>query len=297
LKQLIKIPHNENRWMDELMLDRPRVISSGQLAHILKISTSPFPELCDVVELRKTGWEKTIIMKSMYCLNTFRHELGLEPYNFGFNRFHVVKPKEYEKKVRQEEVEEGRCLHGRAYLQRRSDRVAFTLDATHELAHMAAYNVLLIKVRGSEFFIRDRQNGFGIKHEKGQVGEGLNEAVTEIIAHIIRLRLVKLRGGLSPDAKTALTESWSYLPLIKVVNAIVDKISRNANDQRMVEESLFSDYFCGTKRFFTKLYKRLPGAAEILRQMGKTPADALKAAKKLKLKEIVPLLSDIVKNS
>lgn len=289
MKEILKVRYREDKFMDELVVHWP-VFGAGKKLFILHdILSNPAPDPFPVAELDKDSWETLAINAAGRHFNDLRGSLGLAAHRFPCERLHILDAKTFEEHVNEDGRTAGTCQNGHIYIVRHGDRVRFLCDLTHEMAHLHAFSRMRLSFADEAARLVSLRHGLHVYRYRGKEGAGLDEAVTEIIGHIIRERMRREGIGLRAEEAGALSRSWSYLPQIEIVDAVIDALDR---PREKIINMIFQDYFSGTNRFFSALYRLKPGAAAILRRMGVTTDDALATARELG----IPGLAEHIEN-
>ena len=291
MQKTYKIPYRKDKWADEVRIYWPLIGANKNIYSASLIMGKPAPNPYQVEELKKTEWEIRIIESAHHHFNNLRNSLHLKPHNFSLDRFHILEPENFEKHINEDGRTAGECKDGHVFLVRGKDRVRFICDLTHELAHLYAYRTVLIWFTNEVVNYKSVHDGLRRNFYRSKKGEGLNEAVTEIIGHIVRTRMCDDNCGISSPEKMRVHRSWVYLPQTEVVDAVIDTLDPK---RQPVIDCLFTDYFCGTDQFFQLLYRKMPGTAAILRSMGIKSEDALSTAKKLKMSDLVQRIEKMI---
>ena len=278
------------RWADEVTC-----VGCGRKRNelIRNALFSSLPDAHGVDDLPKTDIERTLVAETSAAANEVLQGQGLPGSPISDARVHVLTDAEFEATIGR--GCRGKCAYGHVYLRRQDDLTNFAHELTHEIAHLISFLAIRVTAETRPDGHRDlqilpRRSGLSLygldPAEEDPLFNGLNEAVTEIIAHEIRAALAVSSKILSADGCQQLIKTWVYLPQIKLIWHLLDRLQAAGGDSDPGRE-LLQDYFAGTSRFLNRLYAADPGALRLLRTMGTRASDAFGAADKLGCPEIM----------
>ena len=251
----------------------------------------------DVSDLEKTEEEKHMISMAQTAFDKLFEDMKLLPQKFKESEIHIVDENEYAEKIQDHGKEKtfGKFSFGHVYCIR-GDRREFLRVLVHELAHKASYYGLAVNVGNAVYDIALRKTGLTSQGRgEKRLFEGMNEAVTELIAKDILRRICEDNNFSEEDKRYLIMEMTSYLPQVLVVTGLTNKLADN--DRYLAGKLLadfFRSYFNGDYSFFKEIEKKQSGATKIMREMGTKDEDALIAAKRLSLPESEKIIRKII---
>jgi len=167
-------------------------------------------------------------------------------------------------------------------------------DLTHELSHIVSYGALQVhgfdKRGKAEVHRKPMQSGFAfwewspsdmLSKEKTPAFAGWNEAVTELMAHLVRKRLRKIGSPLGEEEQDGLESSFVYYPHLMILQRLIGECFPAAGERDEAFKELYRAYLKGNYDYLDKLDERRPGVREILHGMGAEFDDAMKAMRAL----------------
>jgi hypothetical protein len=245
------------------------------------------PDLCGVVDLKKTPQEETQISETVEAINVIRQRLKLEPRLFSLERVHVLSPEEMYSKVVPTRFA-GKALYGHVYLLRNESPVDFQAILAHELTHALSFSWLELHHDGAEAWpgerwppVCSRRTGLALIDPSYGTWlphfHGLNEGVTESVALMARGILSNRSKVLGEQEKQRIVRWMSSPPLVKFIDELVLLVA-GEGDSVPVWSVLAKDLFAGADEFLKLLEVKLPGATERLRRTGARPPELLAAA-------------------
>ncbi|MFA6604209.1 MAG: hypothetical protein WCT10_05255 [Patescibacteria group bacterium] len=278
------------RWVDEVTCVGCDPQKTSLICNAL---FSSLPDIHHVVDLPKTDNERSLIIETVAAANDLLPKLGLPDSPISEARIHILADDEFDAKFGHRC--RGKCAYSHVYLRRQTDLVDFAHKLTHELAHLLSFLAIEVTAATQSDDSRDlqilpRRSGLSLYGLEPAMDDplfnGLNEAMTEIVAHDLRLGLAEHSQILSPDDLRLLAKSWLYLPQIKIVLYLRNQLLEADPDSNPQRE-LHQDYLAGTSRFLNRLYAHNRPALLLLRTMGTKPDEAFRAADALGCPEIM----------
>jgi hypothetical protein len=273
------------KWFDRAWIDAPQ----EDKEYFERMALGPIPAAKGMEGMEKNAFERQGFEAAHAALNVFRGELGLDPVVIGSARLHVIEPKLYMEKFGSES--RGASAYGHGYIARKRSRTGFLGTLTHELTHMASGQAMRVYAREKDGKLEGlhlpMQSGFAFWNRKPIKGRendaetpsfhGLNEAVTELIAHDVRNRLRDTGTPLSQDEQREMEESFSYYPLIVLLRRIIATAFPKIGERDAAWKDLYRDYMNGEYGIIKRLDERTPGVSKILHDMT-TEMDSITAA-------------------
>ncbi|MBU0625657.1 hypothetical protein KKF05_04920 [Patescibacteria group bacterium] len=244
----------------------------------------------------KTRFDRALIHASIRALNAVRGNLGLEPIALPLEHFHLLSEDEYIQMFEGAAETGGLTAFREMYIRHCSRRADLARRITHELAHAACFHQYTVAAQIVEPNDQDcealeddddNEEDCGgvliksIRHDRsglqlaGKKFQGLDEAITEILASLIRSRMIADRHPLSKAAVEELTTYCSYLPQISVIFRVISDLYEKREVGLAV---LIWDYLTGSNDFCRRLRRRDRQMHDLIRQMGDEPEDALRTA-------------------
>jgi hypothetical protein len=275
------------RWYDHLEM---RVRDEAFARRITdKLAAGP-PDAFDVTDLRKTRPEKRLIAIAAAAVEAVLREYGADPNRppLSPKHVHLIAAEEMAAKIGRQAG--GKTHVGHVYLCRNSDLVKFLRILTHELTHRSSFLSLVVvedrpeAAEGNNAIVMTRRVGLGragLPPEREICFDGLDEAVTEILAREARKKLVPRLEGLDAARRDELAEVIYYPGPIMVAAKLIEKVAGEAQDFRGIRTMLVQDYVSGQTRFLDRLAEADAAAYETVRNMSPAHADAVQAAQKL----------------
>jgi len=261
----------------------------GLLQKMLEAGIRARPDDKNFSELIKTGFERRTIRESVRWLNAIRREYGLEAVDIPVQMVHVMDPAVFETYMRRYRGVRGRkpmpagtTRFPHALMKRVADGAECVMNTTHEVVHLAAYTLFLFRADmdiGHLRFTADSR--VDIRRSGLRVGDdgflGLNEAITEYIARVIRQKMAE-SGGLSDRLKKKVIGFGTYEPQIAVLERVVRELFENQDYGMSIA---IWDYFTGSNDFLLHIRRQRPEMIRPLRGMNGYEKSALETAKAL----------------
>lgn len=263
----------------------------------------------DFYEKPKTWFDRTLIHAAIRALNAVRQNLCLEPITLSLDHFHLLSEDEYDQLFDGAAETGGLTAFREMYIRRCSRRVDLAMRVTHELAHAACFQQYAVMARVVEPGDEDTEvpendddeedcGGVvieSIQHDRcglqlaGKKFRGLDEAVTEILATLIRSRMIAGRHPLSKTAAEELITYCSYSAQIKVVFRVIHDLYRERGVGTAV---LIWDHLTGSNDFCRRLQRRDRQMYNLVQQMGDEPGDAYQTALALGYHEVAEEIAE-----
>src|SRR3989344_2276800 len=290
----------------EKWADRIRIFD-GSPAQAVEVGAADLsvrlPDLFQVRDADKTAGAQTAISETVAAINELRRIFGgFGPLKISEVRVHILDEAECQNKISPGRASvQGRSRFGHVYLRRSLPLADFMAVLAHELLHDISYLWLdcwkpgAVSADGIRWppFVERRQGMLLIDPSYGTWlphFHGLNEAVTETAAMLVRGLMVDRTCLLDDTGKQRLKTFVSSQPLVALMDCLLATTAGPGGDAIAVWNTLFRDFLTGTDEFLLLLEKRLPGATEILRATGARPEELLPTAEKHGLTDIVPLI-------
>lgn len=277
------------RWYDHLEMRIPDEAFARRIVE--QLAGGP-PDAFGVTELRKTRPEKKLIVAAAEAVEAVLRDYGAVPNRPPLTpkRVHLITAEEMAAKIGRQAG--GKTHLGHVYLCRNSDQIKFLRILAHELIHRAAYLSLVVveDPRGeadrNNAIVLTRRVGLGragLPPQREISFDGLDEALTEILAREARKKLAQSIPGLTDAGREELAEVVFYPGPIMVMAKVIEKVAGEGRDFRGWRTQLVRDYVTGSTRFLDTLAGMDAGAYETVRNMSPAHADAVAAARKLGL--------------
>ena len=249
------------------------------------------PYLARILEHERepTELEKRVIFSAGIALTRLSERLGLPAVDVPPSRVHILSGSEPEFAER---VDLPRRLavseFGHVYIPRSEDPVTFARHLTHEICHAGSRLSIRLAQGASprHVDISHRQMGFAFRPEgiAEPYFNGLNEGVTELVAHRLRNAMAKEDLGLDRDQARVFARRVEYRPWVILVDALVRLVADTEHAaSKRIRDDLLRDYFRGGHEFLRRLSKCRKGSVKLLRQAESSPADAIAVADALGL--------------
>ncbi len=252
----------------------------------------------------KTPYERRVIREAIAGLNVLRSEYGLGTIVIPTRLVHVMDPQAFDTFMRRDRdlrrrknMPEGSTAVPHSFVKRREDRPRFIRTMTHEIVHMAAYVLVVLRVDmdvdtlqfSAGLEIAERRNGIKVGNQ-GFVG--LNEAITESLARSVRERMMISPRHLSHRTLDAVLEYGDYEPQVIVLRHVIGEVFKNPSFGMSLA---LWDYFTGSSDFLRLIRKRRPAFISPLRAMTGFERSALKTAVDLELKNAAAEIRRIIR--
>lgn len=204
-------------------------------------------------------------------------------FKFDSSHVHVIDESDFSKKFGADNAAAHSCGH--VYLIRSGDNWEFVHRLTHELAHIISFQEFIILPLNDLIFF-DASNcrgGLEIIRKKERLFSGLNEAITEIIAHEVRKIVVDYHDALelnylSTEDKRNLLKFYSYYEHVTIIRQLIKFGKYDVVGQEKMFQRVLSDYVFGTYNFFKDLSLN-SGQVKILQKMDTSVLAASETAK------------------
>jgi hypothetical protein len=249
---------------------------------------APLPDCYQVAncELRKNEFEIKAIAHIAASTDQTVKKLGLSSRNIHPERIHILHKDDYRRILGGRD--DARTVLGHTYITRTNDMIAMLFMLTHELAHLASYLSLLVRLGPNAGHVSWKRNGYMIqRNDKNLLFTGLNEACAELLAGLIRRMLLMYTGLITPEEHKELKSGYIYSAQVRVVTTFIDLINERkgyVNDEALVE--LIRGYLTGELNFMRMANQVMPKSIPILRTMSAEPESALIAAYALGQKDV-----------
>jgi len=275
------------RWYDHLEM---RIRDEAFARRITDQLTAGSPDAFDVTDLRKTKPEKRLIAIAAAAVEAVLLDYGAVPNRppLSPKHVHLIAAEEMAAKIGRQAG--GKTHLGHVYLCRNSDLVKFLRILTHELTHRSSFLSLTVvedrpeAAHGNNAIVMTRRVGLGragLPPEREISFDGLDEAITEILAREARKKLVPRLEGLDAAQSEELAEIVFYPGPIMIAAKLIEKVAGQEQDYRDIRTMLIQDYVSGGTRFLDRLSEMDAAAYETVRNMSPAHADAAQAAQKL----------------
>ena len=282
-----------DRWLDHAIAVLPdrwvKATWKNDGPSLRKLFIPPYQAM-DItgLELEKTPDELTAIRTMGQAANRLLAEFGQPPQDIDPTLIHFLE----DTAATDELLEGGEAVTtcGRIYLRRRPDLEWNVFILTHELAHLIAFTVMLMRTArksgGTGLEVTElalQRSGLG-RHDKRLGGPyrtrflALNEAVTEMVASGIRKRLPDdgpLARLISLDDVRTMVSEWQALELTV---ALYQSLAADAAERRVLRRMLVNDYLTCNRDFLRLLTERRPEAVKLLLSLNAKPTDIAVAA-------------------
>lgn len=233
----------------------------------------PSPDVWRVADLEPTPREAEIMTACFDALDAFIAMLGIGPIAIDRSLVHLIGTETV--KTRDSDVP-GWCNYGNVYVQRQlPEREAeFVLMFTHEIAHLASYLRIEVIVERKDGRLFEEVHTPRLGLAAGNSFRGLNEAVTEMMAHMIRRQLLKRDIAFPDSVREKIVSRWHYYPHVLVT----EEVLKRQGDLAPMANRLFRDALLGTYGLLRKISRTQRGVIQALRVMNRTVASAHEVA-------------------
>jgi len=281
------VPTAPERWFDRLEI---RVRDEAFAERIGKQLAEGPPDAFGVTDLPKNGLELKLIALAADAVAAVLADYGAAPSRppLSPDRVHILSAEEFAARIGPRTG--GKTQYGHAYLRRNDDWIKFLRILTHELTHRSAFLSIVVTEGPADEPGEDcaliLPTGVGL----GRAGlppkrelsfDGLDEAVTEILAREARKRLARTIAGMNAAQRDDLAENIFYPGPIMVTAKLIEAVAGGTQDFRGIRTMLVQDYVSGEARFLDRLAEQDEAAYQAVRTMGPTHADAIQAARRL----------------
>ncbi|MBU0625656.1 hypothetical protein KKF05_04915 [Patescibacteria group bacterium] len=282
------------RWADRILISGAVENEADKIRRRLAGSLSDCYGVAGQ-ELRKTAFELQAIQQISGLLNVMANSMQLTPRGITSARVHLLQPNDYRLFLGDED--NARTVLGHTYIAHTTDKVAKMFLLTHELAHLASYLCLQVNVTPRAIHVTWKKSGYRMQGQRGNQFTGLNEAVAEIVAGLIREIIVRRSGLLNTPQKKDLTSKYLYAPQVRIVQCLVDRIAKHENcDDANALLDAIRGFLSGGVSFLRRANRAVPGAAAILRAMNNQPESVLIAAYALGMTDIYTEINDVLRS-
>jgi hypothetical protein len=273
-------------WADKVLI-RGMDIDVAEAERVRRRSLGPLPDCFQVFghELRKTAFETQTIALISKLMDLMAKSFDIDPRGILPSRVHILSSENYRLFLGGDD--ETRTVLGHTYIVRPKNRVVEMFLLTHELVHLSSYLCLTITVDSRASTVSWKKSGYEQRGRNGRQFSGLNKAVAEIIAQLLRELVIRRSGLLKGDQKNILTDKCLYSPQVQVVRALIDRIAQHENcDKTDLIFDIISGFLAGRTSFIRRANRAVPGAAAILRSMSPQLESAVVAAYALGLHDV-----------
>lgn len=253
------------------------------------------PAIPDFVQLPSTEFERNALLTVQDVINVIRKKCGQSPFSVSPDRLHIVESASLRAKLGRDC--QGYETLGRIYI---SDAVrvyptSFAYTLSHEMSHVSSYSAAWFnfEMQAEKAVLTDVfQTRSGLQRH-GSDGKpelhGLNEAVTEYLASLIRIVLSHEEGDFAKDcAAKAYTIDTDYATITALTNTLCRELGRGYRDDWTctadVWACLLIDYWSGSDDFLDWLAGPYPDMAKDLRQLDTNAAQAKEFANRYGLR-------------
>jgi len=238
------------------------------------------PQMSEHEELSKTYMEIAIWDICVGALNRVLAKLEQPAIFADFDRLHVLETAVFDKDLGANCA--GKFQYGHVYVRRVENAYDLVGFLCHELVHLASRFELTLAPAGDRARIESVREGHLVAasdDDSPPLFLGLNEAVTEQLASMVRREVLRSLNGTSDENRIRLSATWCYEPQIMVVTEACNRLAAVLGlEPRQTGRFLFRGYFNGSNAFVRKLRLNLPETYAALRDMGDDAADARRAA-------------------
>lgn len=283
------LPYMERPWNAEFRVVTRASPEDGELLEGA-LAEDPYLPLKLEHELEHSDGERAAIVASNEALARLTERLGVPETRVPERRIHILTEAEFNTKVARQA--HAKTIFGHVYVPRAEDPVQFARLLTHELCHAASsYRIHVIQSEEARHVRAwERKTGLTFQPKPGATAEtyfnGLNEAATELSARILRPSVTEAMPDLTSEQRHALEQVVQYRPWVVLASALMRVIEAGEKLPRgEAQHTLLQDYFRGTHDFLKRLERQKKGSTQILRTLGGSPAEALKGADLLSLRE------------
>jgi hypothetical protein len=235
-----------------------------------------------------SGREKDDCEASIVALDALRAGLGLPPCVIDRDMIGIADSDLYRAS---NPNSTGSMYYGHVYLTPQNDRTEFLATLTHELVHAAAWNRIDVIAEDSPHFLVAgtcmRRTGYRVQRGIAAAYNGFNEAVTELIAHEVRLRLLMRPHDLDDEAARRLAVRFSYPATVILVDGLIGA-------RPELRRGLYRDYFAGSYDTVREIGHAFPGSLKRLARLDRTATGAAKVARDLGLADTLLKLAPLI---
>lgn len=259
----------------------------------------------ELPEHEPTAEESQTVEAAILAFSELAQEMRLPGTQFSKDRIHFIDPSVRGKTVGGlgliDESAEGFWQDGHVYIIRSPSMLVTAHTLTHELAHGVSYYASASRKLSSQdepaVYDTEMQTGLYVwtpdtaKKVRSEF-RGLNEAMTELTANLVRWRVGRAVG--LDDMRMQLLETeLNYKPQVAVLEAIFSRLAKQTEDNRGAFDLLLRDYLTGQRRFLDEVEQIIPGATVHLAAMDTTFESALETASALGLDETIKELRQL----
>lgn len=264
-----------------------------------ELLAGPPPEIFGIKDGPRSEFEDGVIVTGVAAVRSLLDRLGFPGRPVAAERVHLLTPEAYRDAIGPDGPD-GMTLYGHVYLQRDDDPARLIHSVTHELVHQAAYLSLEVsesrdEATGDIVHQANARRGGLVTFSSGRPDrphfQGLNEGVTELIAHDVRKTFIGLSGALEETIKEKLVCFWAYSYLCLLTAHLIRRAAGGDMDRLPTQRLLYRDYFLGTSSFLKKLRRSDPRAPSILRRLDASLEGAIAAAEMLGFPELADRLA------
>ncbi len=246
-------------------------------------------------ELKRNEFEKKSIVEVKLALNRALRKLGLDDVDIPEENIHIYEETDFEK-LNPGGNSGGFYTSRHIYMPRTNDKINILRVLSHEMVHLAAFSIRGIKTKlvEDEIEIEMLESKSGLrfssligKGEERRVSHlfmGMNEAVTERTAMIVRRNVAFKELGLSRDDAERILGTIDYAGHVALLNILIMKFNPASTEK--ATKQIIANAIKGDYSFFKDLESKVKGATKILAEMGTTVEDAAVAADKFGFKDV-----------
>ncbi|MEA3249382.1 MAG: hypothetical protein U9Q03_03430 [Patescibacteria group bacterium] len=258
------------------------------------------PKSAIFAELTK-GWYETVVIRGcVNGMNEIRAMIGLPPLRIPTGLVHVMNPAVFKNFYNETHggdfTPPGFSQSPRTFIRRTDDRATFINVVSHELTHIGGYNMCVVHVDVDEddtaitgdAWIGNSRVGMQINNSRFT---GLNEALTEEIADLIRVELIEPACQIPRHLAEKALNQGSYQAQREVLGRVMEELF---GDRNYGYKIAIWDYFTGSTDFLRTVRRKRPEMLKPLRRMDRTEISALMTAVRLGFREEVIAIKKIM---
>lgn len=245
----------------------------------------------DVEMFEKTDKEKELVEKANRVVLEFFKDHNQRGMVVPLENIHITSP-DKKGELESDMYKDAYFSEGHIYIPRTDDEIKFIYLLTHEMAHDLSYRVNEINIEESEntayINSKEKRTGYSIETKHiGNIGDGFNEAMTELIASEFRERYAEMEN-LSEEKKQRL-EQVSYGAEVSVLMGAIKALNKDHEEE--INYDFIDGYLFGSTKALKNISKRFiqtgrSNGLKILFQMDAKIESALETATKLDLKDV-----------
>ncbi len=278
------------KWLDELEIEPDNVDTETASALGVHIVRGGLPTMPGLIELPLKNSELSAMVSLVDGLNEIREKCGLEKVAISPDRLHIIETEQFRQEIGQVN---GFEMLGHAYVpeSQRNQGELFAYSLSHEMAHLSSFVSVWVQLAGQGKQARvaqvlQKRTGLQRLGDSGQPEfTGLNEAVTEYLALLIRR---EVSAGLGPFAKqcgATATKLMAYTGMSKLMIALsrqlaAAQVKPEWTNPTLVWKDLLIDYWTGSDTYLDLLQQIHPDVYTDLKHLGVKYADAEAVAQK-----------------